>query len=93
MPDTRPPDDLRNWRLRDSDEPVLVVTHGTYGKPVIHREGCHTGPALDHPRLPDRATVGFDIVEWLWVAERTHRTAGHESTVEFCERCMCEPDD
>lgn len=87
------PDDLTLWRLRDNDEQVIVVRHGTYGKPVLHRLiPKHPGRAIGpgHPRLPDPSFLGFDLVERLWLAETLDRAAGRPSTVEFCQHCVCE---
>ena len=83
---------MSQWRLRDSDKPVLVVKEGTYGLPVLHRQdSCRSRPdRVPHPVLPSEEALGFDLIEALWLAELTHRDAGVLPALDFCMLCMSE---
>jgi len=82
---------MSQWRLRDSDKPVLVVKDGTYGMPVLHRQdSCRTHPdRAPHPVLPSEEALGFDLTEALWDAELARSAKDTQNrTFDFCEHCM-----
>lgn len=81
---------MNQWRLRESDDKdVVVVKEGTYGLPVLHRHGCRTRPAPDHPVL-SADLLGFDVAEQVWLAEQARETAGLGRTIDLCVNCLCE---
>jgi hypothetical protein len=74
---------LDGWELRDSTAHPLVVPHGSYGLPVVHRAGCRCGPSPTHPKISDSAVVA------LWRGEHIRLICGLHRTIEFCQLCTC----
>lgn len=74
---------LDGWELRDSTARPLVVPHGSYGLPVVHRTGCHCGPSPTHPQLNESS------LRALWRGEHIRLICGLHRTIEFCSICTC----
>ena len=75
--------DRPTWELRSAtDHTTVLVMEGTYGRPVLHREGCRTRPSLLHPRLPAKV-FGYDVIEKSWA----EALAVNEIEAEFCQLC------
>jgi hypothetical protein len=78
---------LVGWQLRESTARPLVVPHGSYGLPLVHRAGCQTGPSPANPRINESA------LRALWRGEHIRLLCGLHRTIDFCSKCAIQERD
>lgn len=81
---------LADWELREGSMATVVVRDGTYGLPVLHRPGCPSRPASNHPVF-DHELCGFDLAHEVYLSQVGREFAGVDRTVDLCSRCTIKP--